>query len=183
MIFLILVAALCFWGWRQYVQKKSLGASPSPAVFLSTNSETSNTANVAMHCLQGGVVDEITGKSYSLENEVYTPAVTLLECSYLDSTMISNVYPTIKYKAQLSSDANGIWNKKRTALKGSATFIENGDFPNIFADINPVREIDQGTFYGKSSNAYFELTYTPVAEGSTLLISHGMNILQKALSN
>ncbi len=182
-IFLILVAAICFWGWQQYAKRQSAGLTGTPGIMLNTNSETDNIANVSQHCMSAGDVEQITGKSYVLQNEVYTAPVKQLDCVYQYGETVGNVFPTVRYKKTLTNDANGIWTRKKTSVKSSASYLDSADYPNSFTVLNPVKEIDQGTFYGKNDQAYFELTYTPVSEGENNLLDHGFKLLEKALNN
>jgi len=181
-LFLIVIAGLVFMGWQQYQQRKA-GNATKAAIIFNTNSEIHNTASATVHCIDGSEVNQITNRNYTLENEVYTPAVTLLECSYKDNSFINSVFPVVRYKVQLTANSTGIWNKNKATLQASPSYREAGEFPNAFAHLNPVREVDQGTFYGKNDAAYVELSYTPVSEGADLLFSRGMKLLEKALSN
>lgn len=185
-LFLLLIAgAVVYFGYQGYRQRQASPTSSSgtPAISLNTNSETSNTAAVDAHCLTGPDMNQITLQNYSLESEVFSPAVTLLECHYQNSQSITGVNPTVSYKVQLTNDANGLWNRQQNKFKSNSSYQTSSNYPAAFAVLNPVREIDQGTFYGYATGKYVELTYTPVSEGSGPLFDHGMQMLEKVLGN
>ncbi len=180
--------AILVYGFYNYQQRHiaNLATQPSPATQttgLNDNSNTANISTVTEHCANASDISQITNQSYSLQNEVYTAAVMLLECTYQRTEQLSNVYPTITYKLQLTNDAHGIWSRQQTKTKRTPSYKDSSDFPDAFANLNPVREIDQGSFYGFVNGKYVTLTYTPVAEGTNQLFTDGMKLVQKALVN
>ncbi len=184
---LVLAVALLYFGFQSYQKKKAdgqLGAlAVIPTITTDNNSEVSDGTNVELHCIPPSDINQITNLNFALSNEVYTASVKQLNCSYENVEVIDNLKPTVTYKVSLFADANGVWSRKQDALKSDPSYAVSSDYPDAFADLNPVKALNQGTFYGHKDNKYVELTYTPVTEGQTGVFMHGMQILQKVMNN
>lgn len=186
---LLIVAAavaLLYFGYQQYQKRQSADSFEDQVVTVNTNSEIANVANADeanLHCIPATTIEQITNRSFGLISEVYTAQLKILNCSYESGEIVDNVKPTVMYKLQLTNDANGIWSRKQTAVKSQPSYADSSEFGDAFANINPVKEINQGTFYGRRGNKYVELNYTPVSEGQPVLFNRGNIILEKVLSN
>jgi len=187
LIVVVLAVGMLYFGYTQYIQKRDAGTLGAlavlPNVTTDNNAEVANSTNVELHCIPAGDINTISNLNFSLQNEVYTPSVKLLNCTYQNLENVDNVKPTVTYKISLSSDANGVWARKQAALKSQPSYAESTDFSNSFANLNPVKEISQGDFYGFKKSYYVELNYSPIVEGQSVLFTHGMQIMQKVLSN
>ncbi|CAN5285189.1 hypothetical protein BH10PAT2_BH10PAT2_1480 [soil metagenome] len=186
-LLIVFALGLLYFGWTQYQQKKAAGELGAlaviPAIGTDTNSEVSNSTNIDLHCISSDEINAITNLHYGLQNEVYTPAIKILNCSYENAELVDNIKPSISYKISFTKDSNGIWTSKQNVLRSEPSYAEASDFPNSFANLNPVHEINQGDFYGHNTSYYVELNYTPVSEGQSTLFTRGMQIMDKILGN
>jgi hypothetical protein len=120
-----------------------------------------NIAAQPLTCLSDGQVSEILGQKFVLLQESYLKELDLLTCSYQSPDLVKDLTPSVKYSIRRNPDPQ-YWKDTKDQISkksGYRTIIENS---NIFAEINPVVEVNQGTFYGNSQTLFVELNFTPV---------------------
>ncbi len=125
------------------------------------------------HCVSNDDISHIAGKTYELIRETQLPEINALECQYEADDQVRNVTPSLYYFYKLTSDQQDWQDAQKMILaKPSYRRIEGKDY--MMADVNPVVEISQTTFYAHPDNIYIELTYSPIDEEVGIMLDKGM---------
>jgi hypothetical protein len=144
------------------VNDPNILTTPSPVPTVQ-NSPTLPPENQQASCLGENMLSETLGKNYVLQNEQFFPEAKIVECKYDADEQINGIFPTVDYILYTQNPAaEQLWQTQQatTAAKPSYRRIEEDQ--KLFADVNPVKELSQTTFYGFRPERYLELHYTPV---------------------
>jgi hypothetical protein len=181
-LFLFLAGFLIFLLTRNTPLSTSVVTSPEPsAQQIASSSANPSPEATALSCLGEDKLSEVLGQKFILRNEEYLPEIQLLSCSYESDQQIKNLSPSVKYALQRSANSEQWQEAKDLVSKkaGYRTIVEN---PNIFAEINPVFEVNQGTFYGHSDKFYLEFSFTPIKLATGDILSRGVKASETLLA-
>jgi hypothetical protein len=156
----------------------SLAGSPAPAASSSTNQAT------ALSCLDESVILGITGKIYALQQENSLPEIQAVNCSYASTDSVKNETPSVEYVLRIEQNAdsaNKVWQTQFDTFSTKPGFRRIEEEKNLFAQINPVAEINQGSFYGFTDARYLELTYSPIQEATGPILDKGVKLAKAVL--
>src|SRR5258708_5329603 len=154
----------------------SLAASPSP-------SPSPSPTVAPVHCLDEKKISEITAVSYHLQNEQFFADDMLLECKYEAEQTVTNITPTVTYLLRIqTAQAQGIWQAQLTADQNKPSYRRIEEDASLFADVNPVKELSQVSFYGWRNLNYVQLDYTPVQEAVGVELDKGKRVTEAILT-
>jgi len=160
------------------VLKKSTPPEPSKRAALPSPSESPLPAITSHHCLDASEVNTLTHGTFTLTREEYVTEIEMIECQYDTPSQVNNLSPSLHYTYRVTSSSS-IWDTTQTLVqkKPSNRRIEGKAY--LIADLNPVVELAQVTFYGYKNTSYIEVTYTPVEAQSGDILRVGEQIAEK----
>jgi len=138
----------------------STQTTPSPAP-----SQMASDLAATTHCLGDQAISQVLGKTYHLQSEQFFPEALLLECKYQAEEPIKMIMPELSYLLKVSNpEAEHLWQAQQAEDNSSSAYRRIEEDPALFANVNPVKELSQVTFYGFANQSYLQLDYTPVRE-------------------
>jgi len=162
-------------------------AKPTPLISPNTASAAASpniTPAAQPHCLDEQQLTQILGSNYQLQNESFFAESQLLECRYSADQTINNLSPTLSYLLRVNnSEAENLWKTQQTNDQSRSDYRRIEDDQNLFADLNPVKEISQVTFYGFRPQTFLEVDYTPVKTEVGVELNQGEKVTQNILNN
>jgi hypothetical protein len=179
-LFFLIVIVLCF-GVVKSLSSSSNTPSPSISPAPSDQKNTSPSPISLPSCLEASRFDSLTNKTW--QNVRATPVIELqkLECSYTASETVRDILPRIQYTIELRvSDEE--WQKRKASVSQTNSFRRIEENQNIVAQLNPVLELNQATFYAYKDGTYLELTYTPVQLQPGELLKQGVTLSNLVLN-
>ena len=158
--------------------KKSTPPDSVKIVVLPSPSETPLPAITSHHCLDASELNTLTHETFTLTRENFVTEIEMIECQYDTSSLIKSIAPSLHYTYRITPSAS-IWDTTQTLVqkKPSNRRIEGKAY--LIADLNPVVELAQVTFYGYKNTSYIEVTYTPVEAQSGDILRVGEQIAEK----
>jgi hypothetical protein len=150
--------------------------SPTPSPLASP------TQNIP-HCLDPQTVTDTLKKNYQLINEQYFAEGGVLTCSYESTEQIHSITPSMQYTLNTQQQkAEEMWQSQQELTLAHSSYRRIEEDLSLFADVNPVKELNQVTFYGFRNQNYLEMSYTPVKEEVGVQLNKGMLISQHILN-
>ncbi len=176
-IFLALVALFLA---SFFVKKNSSLSVTTPASPTASASATPIPTPIMYECVDDTDISQVTGKTYDLQRQTTTPELSLTECTYKTAELAKGINRSVHYLIYNVHDTS-FWDAKKNYLINQPGFrrIEGKD--DYFAQINPVLEVSQGSFFGKTNDKYIELYYTPVDEQVGVMLDKGVKLLDSIL--
>lgn len=158
---------------------KISSTSPTPSALLAA---TLSPSPESLSCLDEQAVTTIVGSNYQLQSQQFFPDALILECKYQADQQINTIYPTLSYLLRTRiSDAQTLWQTQQATDASSSAYRRIEEDPSLFADVNPVKELSQVTFYGFNKQSYLQLDYTPVKEEIGIQLRKGTQLSQQVL--
>jgi len=154
-------------------------APPSPEV---TTAASTAPASAISHCLDSQAISQVTGQTYQSQNEQFFPQDQLLVCTYRADQQQDNISPTLSYTLRATlSQAQALWQNQQTLDAISPAYRRIDQDPQLFANLNPVKELSQVTFYGFRNQLFLKLDYTPVKEEVGVELDKGTRLSELIL--
>lgn len=181
-VILLLVFGIFFFTLTKKNPAHRTTSIPTPSPSSSASASPTVRPSIAdHHCVDENEISSITGKDYALVRETQLVETDTIECQYEVSDQIRGVNPSVHYVYKIVTDQKN-WEASHDEIskKPSNRRIEGKDY--LIADVNPVFEIAQATFYGHTADkVYVELTYTPVDSEVGVVLDKGVQLIDKVL--
>ena len=178
LIVICLVVAYLFS--LRYSPKTTQENSPSPTAQITETSPL--VTSTPPHCVDEQTLSKILDKSYQLDNEQFFPEAGVLECKYDGNEQVNALTPTVDYVLHIEMpDAETTWKAQQTLISAKPSYRRIEEDHALFADVNPVKELNQVTFYGFRPQKYLELHYTPVKEAVGVQLDKGRRVAEEIL--
>jgi hypothetical protein len=178
-LLLLIAGVLLFMLGSHFSSKSSmlpLLTSPSLSPQTeSTNSPAPTPSDSTISCVDPQKFAELTGRTYELERETPLDELKAVECEYSSPDVVNSVHPSIHY-VYYQQGAGERWGDTRAEQEKNPGFRRIEGKENLFAIVNPVAEVAQATFYGKTEKSYIEMTYSPIQEDVGIILDKGVKI-------
>ncbi len=135
-----------------------------------------------LHCLDQQIVTDTLKRNYQLTSEEFFSESGVLECKYESTEQVNSLPPSMKYVLHTQQPkAQEVWQTQQAVVKAHSSYRSIEEDTSLFANVNPVKELSQVTFYGFRRQNYLEMNYTPVKEEVGVQLNKGMLISQQIL--